>query len=67
MSLKVIITGDIVKLDRQIKALESIIPKDTLKDKAIHVQALKDLKEHREKLLKTYGKRGESALFNLRS
>jgi hypothetical protein len=52
MSLKVIITGDIVKLERQIKALESIIPKDTLKDREIHVKALEDLKEHREKLLK---------------
>jgi hypothetical protein len=53
MSLKVIPTDDIAKLERQIKALESIIPKETNpKDKSIHVQTLKDLKAHREKILK---------------
>ena len=52
MSIKVIPTDDLAKLERQIKALESVIPKDTLKDKSIHEKALEDLKAHREKLLK---------------
>jgi hypothetical protein len=52
MLLNVIPTNDITKLDRQIKALKSIIPKDNLKDKAIHEKALRELQAHRDKLLR---------------
>ncbi|AGK95177.1 hypothetical protein [Clostridium pasteurianum] len=52
MPIKVIPTDDLVKLNKQIKALESIIPKDTPKDKGIHQEALEVLLKHREKLLK---------------
>lgn len=49
---KVQLTNDITKLDRQIKALKAILYKDSKKDKAIHKQALRELQEHRDKLLK---------------
>ena len=45
MSLKIEIPKDINKLNKQINALESIIPKDTPKDKEIHKMALKTLNE----------------------
>jgi hypothetical protein len=41
MSLKVITTDDITKINKQIKALESIIPKDNDKDRIIHIEALR--------------------------
>lgn len=41
----------IQKIDRTIKALRAIIPKDNAKDKAIHEDALSKLLEQRDKLL----------------
>lgn len=52
MVLKVIPPNGVEKIDRQIKALKSIIPKDSLKDKAIHEKAVWELEKHREKLLR---------------
>ncbi|ERI92128.1 hypothetical protein HMPREF1982_02669 [Clostridiales bacterium oral taxon 876 str. F0540] len=51
MSLNVITTDSIEKLDKQIKALESLIPKDNDKDRDIHTKVLKELKTHRKILL----------------
>ena len=50
--LRVELPKDIQKVEKQIKALKYQIPRDTcLKDKNIHEAALKELMEHREKLL----------------
>lgn len=48
MSLNIVLPNSLSKLDRQIRALEAVIPKDTPKDRAIHEEALKKLKEHRK-------------------
>ena len=55
MPIKVILSNDIAKLDKQIKALKAVISKDNPKDKAIHKQALKEIQEHRKKLLNWEG------------
>lgn len=41
---------DIKKVNKQLLALESIIPFDTCKDKQIHMKAIKDLKNYKERL-----------------
>ncbi|WP_172638596.1 hypothetical protein [Clostridium pasteurianum] len=53
MALNVVLPGSLNKTERQIRALEAVIPKDTAKDKAIHQEALKKLKEHRKFLLES--------------
>lgn len=50
MTLKVILENDLNKINRQIKALESIIPLDNKKDKQIHMHTLISLKVHRKML-----------------
>jgi len=50
--LRVELPKDIQKAEKQIKALRHQISRDiSSKDKNIHEAALKELKEHREKLL----------------
>lgn len=51
MSTSVILPSNLEKVNRQIKALEAIIPKDTSKDAVIHRNALIKLQKHRKKLL----------------
>lgn len=43
--LKVQLTNDVKVLDKQIKALESLVATDNPKDRGIHVQAIKELQE----------------------
>lgn len=52
MSLSIVLPSNLNKVERQIRALEAVIPKDTFKDKVIHEEALRKLKEHRKMLLK---------------
>lgn len=49
--LEFIPPNDLKKIDRAIKALRAIIPKDNAKDKVIHEDALFKLLEQRDKLL----------------
>lgn len=49
--LEFIPPNDLKKIDRAIKALKLIIPKDNTKDKVIHEDALFKLLEQRDKLL----------------
>lgn len=49
--LEFIPPDNIQKIDRGIKALRAIIPKDNAKDKAIHEDALSKLLEQRKNLL----------------
>ncbi|WP_200886068.1 hypothetical protein [Clostridium tyrobutyricum] len=42
---------DITKINRSIKTLQAIIPKDNAKDRKIHQMALTKLLEQRNKLL----------------
>lgn len=50
MSIKVILTDDIKKLDTQIIALKAIILNDNPMDRRIHEEAIKELRRHREEL-----------------
>lgn len=52
VALKVIPVDDITKLDKQIKALKAILPRDNEKDREIHSRAIEALEKHREKLLR---------------
>lgn len=49
--IKIQLPNDIVRMDKQIKALKSIIPKDTPKDRKMHEAVLRNLREHRKRLL----------------
>jgi hypothetical protein len=49
--LKFIPPDDLKKIDRQIKAIKAVIPKDNTKDKAIHQMALNKLLKQRDRLL----------------
>ncbi|WP_190972195.1 hypothetical protein [Clostridium sp. HV4-5-A1G] len=49
--LKFLPTDDLKKIDRQIKAIKAVIPRENPKDKAIHQMALNKLIEQRNKLL----------------
>lgn len=49
--LEFIPPDNIQKIDRGIKALRAIIPKDNAKDKAIHENALSKLLDQRKNLL----------------
>ncbi|WP_198039536.1 hypothetical protein [Clostridium kluyveri] len=49
--LEFIPPNDLRKLDRAIKALKTIIPKDSPKDKAIHQKALTELLKQKKNLL----------------
>jgi hypothetical protein len=51
MSLTIILPKSLNKVERQIKALKAVIPKDNLKDKVIHEMALRKLEAHKESLL----------------
>jgi hypothetical protein len=50
--LEFIPPDDLKKIDRQIKAIKAILPRDNPKDKTIHQKALNKLLEQRGKLLK---------------
>lgn len=52
MSIEIIPTNDIKKLDRQITALKAIISKDNFKDRNSHIKALEKLREHRTQRVK---------------
>jgi hypothetical protein len=54
MPLTVILLNNLAKVDRQIKALKAIIPKDTPRDRVFHELALRKLEAHREYLLLKY-------------
>ncbi|MBV4441516.1 hypothetical protein [Clostridium tyrobutyricum] len=49
--LEFIQPDNIVKVNRSIKALKAVLPKDNPKDRAIHEMALNKLIEQRDKLL----------------
>lgn len=48
MSIKIVPPNDIQKINKQIRALKSMIPLDTYKDKQIHMEALKEYKKRLE-------------------
>lgn len=55
MPIRIILGNDLKRIDRQIKALEYVIPKDTGKDRSIHKSTLRILKEHRKVLINMNG------------
>lgn len=49
--LEFIPPDDLKKIDRQIKAIKAVIPRENPKDKAIHQMALDKLLKQRDRLL----------------
>ncbi|MBV4417066.1 hypothetical protein [Clostridium tyrobutyricum] len=49
--LEFIPPDDLKKINRSIKAIKAVLPKDNPKDRAIHEMALNKLLEQRDKLL----------------
>lgn len=52
MGLKIVPPNSLEKVEKQIKALKSILKYDNPKDKAIHENAISDLEKQKDKLLR---------------